>query len=154
MRANYMPPEQEADPDIQDPYRIARRHAAPDRIWCQHHNAMYRSDDGGESWVDLGTPSPSNFGFAVAAHPTDADTAWFVPAVDDGCRVPVEGRVVVNRTRDGGNTFVSLARGLPEPPAYDLVYRHSLDVGSEGRVLAMGSTTGSLWVSQDGGGNW
>ncbi len=154
MRANYMPPEQEEDPDIQDPHRIARCRDAPDRLWCQHHNALYRSDDGGESWVDLGTPAPSNFGFAVAAHPKDADTAWFVPAVDDGCRVPVDGRVVVNRTGDGGNTFASLDQGLPLPPAYDLVYRHALDVGPDGRVLAMGSTTGGLWVSQDGGEHW
>jgi hypothetical protein len=44
-------------------------------------------------------------------------------------------------------------RGLPAP-SYDLVYRHALDVDPEGRYLAMGSTTGGLWVSDDGGESW
>ena len=39
-------------------------------------------------------------------------------------------------------------------PAWDIVYRHALDVDGEGRCLAMGSTTGSLWLSQDGGDRW
>ena len=35
---------------------------------------------------------PSTFGFAVAVHPRDPDTAWFVPAESDELRVPVDGR--------------------------------------------------------------
>jgi len=151
MRADYMPPEQAYDLAIQDPHRIARCAADPDRLWCQHHNAMYRSDDGGRSWQEIMDVQPSNFGFAVAAHPTERDCAWFVPAVSDALRVPADGRVVVNRTRDGGATFEGLSKGLPAEPAWDLVLRHALDVGPEGRVLALGSTTGSLWCSRDGG---
>jgi sulfur-carrier protein len=36
----------------------------------------------------------------------------------------------------------------------DLVYRHALDVDDTGEVLAFGSTTGSLRVSDDGGDAW
>ncbi len=35
-----------------------------------------------------------------------------------------------------------------------LVLRHALDVDGDGRCLAFGSTTGSLWVSEDGGDAW
>ena len=63
-------------------------------------------------------------------------------------------RVVVNRTRDGGKTFETLRRGLPQEYAYDLVYRHGLDVDASGSRLAFGSTTGSLWVTEDGGDSW
>ena len=66
---------------------------------------------------------PSVFGFAVAVHPADADTAWFVPSLKDEKRYPSDGRVVVDRTRDGGKTFQTLTQGLPQVHAYDLVYR-------------------------------
>jgi len=51
---------------------------------------------------------------------------------------------VVTRTRDGGRTFETLSHGLPQQHAYDLVYRHALDVDETGDWLACGSTTGSL----------
>lgn len=94
------------------------------------------------------------FGFAVAVHPVDPGTAWFVPADKDERRYAVGGRVVVNRTRDGGNTFETLSDGLPQVHAYDLVYRHALDVDASGKRLAFGSTTGALWISEDGGDHW
>ncbi len=81
-------------------------------------------------------------------------TAWFVPAVKDECRVPVDNRLVVTRTADGGASFAVLDRGLPPPPAFDLVYRHGLDIDAAGAGLAMGSTTGGLWASADGGAGW
>lgn len=37
---------------------------------------------------------------------------------------------------------------------YDLIYRHGLAVGSDGHHPMMGSTTGSLWASDDGGDQW
>jgi photosystem II stability/assembly factor-like uncharacterized protein len=90
----------------------------------------------------------------VAVHPLDADTAWFVPGQADQCRVPVDGALVVNRTRDGGRSFETLHTGLPREDCYDLVYRHGLAVSPSGHRLMMGSTTGSLWASDDGGERW
>jgi hypothetical protein len=68
--------------------------------------------------------------------------------------VPVDGALVVNRTRDGGASFEPLREGLPQQDCYDLVYRHGLAVGADGRSLLMGSTTGGLWSSEDGGDRW
>jgi hypothetical protein len=90
----------------------------------------------------------------VAAHPTDANTAWFVPAVKDEKRIPVDGKLVVARTRDGGKSFDVLSNGLPQRHAYDLVWRHSLDVDETGDRLAFGSTSGGLWTSENGGDSW
>ncbi len=53
--------------------------------------------------------------------------------------------------RDGGATFDVLDNGLPRSPAYDLVYRHGLDVDATGERLLLGSTTGSSWWTGDGG---
>ncbi len=153
LRAEYMPPDRADDRAIQDPHLIAHCAAAPDVIWCQHHNGIFRSIDRGAHFTAVEAPAPSRFGFAVAAHPREKDTAWFVPAVKDECRVPVEGRLVVTRTRDGGRSLEVLSAGLPAD-SYDLIYRHALAVDGTGRRLVMGSTTGNLWASENGGENW
>ena len=154
MRAAYMPPEQAFEPNAQDPHRMAQCTSDPNTLWVQHHNGIFRTANRGKEWKELVNASPSGFGFAVAAHPKDPMTAWFVPGVKDECRLPVEGKFVVTRTRDGGETFESLTRGLPNENAYDIVYRHAMDVNGDGKRLAVGSTTGSLWVSENEGDAW
>jgi hypothetical protein len=154
MRANFVPPDLEFDTDTQDPHRIVRCAASPDVLWTQHHCGIFKSIDNGELWSEITEAGPSTFGFAVAVHPHDPDTAWFVPAINDEVRVPVDGRLVVTRTRDGGVTFDVLSDGLPQTDAYDLVYRHALDIDATGDQLMMGSTTGSLWWTGDGGDAW
>lgn len=154
MHADYMPPERREDPTIQDPHRVVRCPAAPEVMWAQHHNGVFRSTDEARNWQEVTGIQPSSFGFAVAVHPQDPDRAWFVPAVKDACRVPVDGRMVVTRTSNGGQSFSALADGLPQRDAYDLVYRHGLAVDEDGETLAMGSTTGALWVSETGGEIW
>jgi hypothetical protein len=154
MRAAYMPPEQQFDPNIQDPHRVVQCRDRPECFWAQHHNGIFRSTDDAKSWQEISDAKPSTFGFAVAVHPADPDTAWFVPATKDEHRIPVEGRVVVSRTRDGGKTFQVLSRGLPQEHAYDLTFRHGLDIDDRGQRLAFGSTTGSCWISEDQGETW
>jgi len=154
MYAEYMPPELREEPIAQDVHRLARCAAHPEIVWCQHHNGVFRSKDAGATWHELTAIRPSKFGFAVAAHPRDPETAWFVPAVKDERRVPVDGEVVVARTRDGGHSFEVLRNGLPQHHAYDLVWRHALAVDDSGERLAMGSTSGGLWISEDGGDSW
>lgn len=153
MWAEYVPPEQRDNPCIQDPHRMVRCRAKPDVLWAQHHNGVFRTSDNGETWREIAPVPPSNFGFAAAADPKDGEVAWLVPAIDDACRVPVDGRLVVSRTTDGGRSFRVISEGLPAA-SYDLVYRHGLDIDEDGARLAMGSTTGALWVSEDRGDSW
>ncbi len=153
MYAEYMPPDLREDKGMQDPHRVVASPTHPDVLWCQHHNAAFRSTDAGATFTEV-HPQPSKFGFAVAVHPKDPDTAWFIPAVKDECRIPVDGKMVVSRTRDGGASFQTLRDGLPQEHAYDLVFRHALDVDTTGDRLAMGSTTGALWGTLNGGDSW
>lgn len=154
MFAAYMPPEQRGDPSIQDPHRMVQCSQVPECLWVQHHNGVFRSIDGAHSWQEVANVRPSVFGFAVAVHPRDPQTAWFVPAVKDECRVPVDGRLVVARTRDGGQSFEVRGDGLPQRDSYDLIYRHGLAIDASGTQLAFGSTTGNLWISEDQGDHW
>lgn len=154
MVATYMPPDMAGTEQVQDPHRIVRCAGAPDVLWCQHHNGIWKSGDNGRLWQEVKDVPVSHFGFAVAAHPQDPDTAWFVPAEADQRRVPVGAALVVNRTNDGGASFTSLRAGLPQQHCYDLMYRHGLAVSSDGNTVLMGSTTGGLWISNDAGANW
>ena len=154
MKAPYVPPERAEDASIQDPHSIARCDGAPDVLWCQHHAGIWRSADNAVQWQPVDAVPVSSFGFAVAAHPRDGGSAWFAPAIAYQCRVPRDGALVVNRTRDGGASFETLREGLPQQGCYDLVYRHGLAVADDGRTLLMGSTTGGLWSSADGGDRW
>lgn len=154
MYAEYMPPAQKFEQNAQDVHRLVLCAAHPEVMWAQHHNGVFRSADDAASWQEITAIKPAKFGFAVAAHPKEPGTAWFVPAVKDECRVPVDAKLVVARTRDGGKSFKVLRKGLPQQHAYDLVYRHGLDVDASGDVLAFGSTTGGLWLSEDQGDSW
>jgi hypothetical protein len=153
MFAAFMPPDQGRDPDIQDPHCLVQSPSAPDRLWVQHHNGIFRSDNASQSWFEVTDVPPSSFGFAVAVHPQQRDTAWFVPGVKDEQRIPVDGKLVVTRTRDAGKSFDVLRAGLPQQHA-TVVYRHALSVDETGDRLAFGSTTGGLWISEDQGDHW
>ncbi len=154
MKADYLPADNADDGNAQDPHCLVQCAASPDVLWVQHHCGIYRSDNGGQQWTGIEAPAPSGFGFAVACDPQSPKRAWFVPAQADACRIPVGGRLVVNRTDDGGASFRTFSSGLPQSHAYHLVYRHGLDVSTDGRTLAMASTTGGLWLSGDAGEHW
>jgi hypothetical protein len=147
------PPEMVGNLVTQDVHRMVQCPSSPERLWVQHHCGVFRSDDGGLTYSAVPDVSPSVFGFGVAVHPRRPDQAWFAPAVKDECRVPVDGKLVVSRTRDGGRSFDVLRTGLPQQ-SYDLVYRHGLAVDESGERVAIGSTTGGLWVSRDEGDTW
>ncbi len=154
MRADFLPPDQAYNPVMQDAHCMVQCPANPDHFWVQHHNGVFRSVDHAQSWQEVTHVQPSVFGFAIAVHPGNSEVAWTVPAVKDEKRYPVDGNVVVARTKDGGKSFEVLTNGLPQGHAYDLTYRHSLAIDSTGDLLAFGSTTGSLWVSEDQGTTW
>ena len=153
LRAEYMPPDMAYDLQVQDVHRLSACASAPDIVWCQHHNGMFRSTDGCETFTEIKDVKPSVFGFAVGAHPYDPETAWFVPAIKDELRIPVDNKLVVTKTADGGRSFTAHADGLPGE-SYDLIYRHSLDVNADGTRIVIGSTTGNLWISDDAGHRW
>lgn len=154
LRNAYLPPEQAFDPDQQDPHLLAMCAGSPDCFYVQHHNGIFRSTDGAATFSEITEAGPSTFGFAVAVDPKNPDTAWFAPAVKDEERYPVDGNFVITRTRDGGKSFDVLKNGLPQEHSYDLVYRHGLVLDASGQILATGSTTGNLWISEDHGDSW
>ena len=93
-----------------------------------------------------------HFGFPVCADDRVGTTAWLVPGKADMQRMTIDGALFVARTEDGGRSWQQLREGLPQENAYDVVYRHALS--ASGKLLAFGSTTGNLYVSEDRGESW
>jgi hypothetical protein len=62
MYADYYPPERRHDPEVQDVHRLVQCAAAPDTMWVQHHNGVFRSTDAARSWQEVTTIRPSKFG--------------------------------------------------------------------------------------------
>ena len=136
-----------------DPHAIVRCEGQPDHVWQQNHFGVFHSDDGAATWRKVSNPDEGvHFGFPVAVDAKDGRTAWLVPGKGDMQRTAIDGGLFVARTQDGGRSWDRLRKGLPQEDAYDVILRHALH--NDGDRLAFGSTTGNLYVSEDGGEGW
>ena len=138
---------------VHDLHRAARR---PERMFLQFHGGVYRSDDAGASWADIGAGLPSDFGFPMALDPADPDSAYVIPLTADMDRVTPDGRVRVYETRDAGATWTARGDGLPSEHAYLTVLRQAFDRAGEGDGLELyfGATSGDVFGSGDAGATW
>jgi photosystem II stability/assembly factor-like uncharacterized protein len=136
-----------------DAHYIELCRAQPDHVWQQNHSGVFYSSDGATSWKRVSDKDRGvHFGFPVAADADDGRTAWLVPGRADDQRMAIDGGLFVARTRDGGASWEQLREGLPQAHAYDVVYRHALH--AHGDLVAFGSTTGNLYVSENRGDSW
>jgi hypothetical protein len=125
------------------------------RIYLQHHPGVYRSDDGGDSWIDIAKGLPSEFGFPLVVHPSRADTAYIIPLESDQFRVPPAGIAKVWRTIDAGASWESLGDGLPQHDAYFSVLRDAFTADRlDPAGLYFGTRGGQLFASADEGESW
>ncbi|HEX4441130.1 MAG TPA: exo-alpha-sialidase [Thermoanaerobaculia bacterium] len=153
VRAEFMP---DPYPEFgQCVHKIAHHPSVPGRLYLQNHWGLYRSDDGGDTWKDVANGVPSDFGFCMATHPTDPDTAYIVPLHADMFRCTPEGKLRVYRTRDGGRSWKPTTRGLPQKDAWETVVRDAMGVDSlDPAGVYFGTRTGRLYGSRDDGGSF
>jgi photosystem II stability/assembly factor-like uncharacterized protein len=143
-------------PDVgQCVHKVLLHPGRPGRAWQQNHCGVYRSDDLGRSWERLdGNGLPSGFGFPLGLDPRDPDAAYVVPEEGAENRVTSNGRLGVYRTGDGGVSWKLSSDGLPEP-AWGAVMREGLAFDTlDPFGLYLGTQSGSLFVSPDGGETW
>jgi photosystem II stability/assembly factor-like uncharacterized protein len=153
VRADFLP---DKYPEFgQCVHKVAQSKTRPQRMYLQNHWGLYRSDDRGATWTDIANGVPSDFGFGLAAHPQDPDTAWIVPLESDQFRCTPEGRLRVYRTRNAGAGWEPLSRGLPQEGAYETVLRDALAADTlDPAGIYFGTRSGKLFGSADEGDKW
>ncbi|MGI9603308.1 MAG: WD40/YVTN/BNR-like repeat-containing protein [Acidimicrobiales bacterium] len=124
----------------------------PDVLYRQDHRGLYRTDDGADTWLDANDGVPSRFGFPlVMDHSTG--NLFAVPQTSDEHRVPVDGRLRIYRSDDGARSWHDSSDGLAAAPGYAGVLRTSMTTDNAG-LVAFGTTSGELCISEDSGQSW
>lgn len=131
-------------------HKIARHPKKKDTYFLQNHHGVYRSRDGATTWEEIESGLPSNFGFGLTV--TDAGSAFIVPLQADGQRFTCEGKLRVYRTRDDGESWEPLTKGLPQKNAYEVILRDAMS--STGNNVFFGTKNGKLFGSMDDGDSW
>jgi photosystem II stability/assembly factor-like uncharacterized protein len=155
--ARYLPEEAREGATALCVHHIERAPSRPERLFLQFHGGVYRSDDAGESWVDIGQGLVSDFGFPLVVDPDDPDSAYVIPLRADRDRVTPEGQVRVYETRDAGASWTGHTGGLPQEHAYLTVLRLAFDRADQnggGVELYFGATSGEVFGSTDRGAEW
>jgi photosystem II stability/assembly factor-like uncharacterized protein len=156
--ARYMPEESREGTLDLCVHDVRRSPTRPERLFMQFHDGVYRSDDAGATWIDIGTDTglPSDFGFPIAVDPDDPDSAYVIPLTGSGDRVTPDGAVKVYETRDAGESWTARTDGLPQENAYLTILREAFDsAGSaNGLELYFGATSGHVFSSADAGATW
>jgi molybdopterin converting factor small subunit len=138
-------------------HNLHRSPVEPETMYLQFHGGVYRSDDAGATWVDIGSDGglPADFGFPMVVDPTDPDRAFVIPLVSDADRVTPDGRVRVYETTDRGETWQARGEGLPQQDAYLTVLRQAFcHDGGQPLGLYFGAESGDVFGSADGGATW
>jgi hypothetical protein len=125
----------------------------PDVLYRQDHTGMFRTRNGGESWERNEKGLPSWFGFPIAIDGRSGALFAF-PMQSDEYRMPVDGAFRVYRSRNRGDSWEPLGKGLPDS-YYGSVLRGALGLDPLDPVgVYIGSTSGDVFASPDGGDSW
>ena len=136
-------------------HRLARHPSRPDTLFMQKHWDVMRTDDGGDSWVEVSGNLPSDFGFAIDVHAREPETIYVVPIKSDSEHFPPDGRLRVYRSRTGGNEWEPLTKGLPQENCYLNVLRDAMAVDDlDDCGIYFGTSGGQVYASADGGDSW
>jgi photosystem II stability/assembly factor-like uncharacterized protein len=136
-------------------HKVARHVDRPDQFFAQNHHGVYRSDDGGGSWMSIADGLPSDFGFPMVTHPHRPGVVYNFPLAADSRRFPPEERCRVYRSEDAGASWTPLSDGLPTESFYPTVLRDAMcadDADPAG--VYFGTRTGEVFASADEGDSW
>ncbi|GAA3694874.1 sialidase family protein [Nonomuraea antimicrobica] len=152
IRAPFLPEGQQYPEFGQCVHKVSMHPSRPERLYLQHHFGVYRSDDFGGSWRDIGSALPSDFGFPIAVHPSRPDTVYVLPLTADIDRTPVGHRYQVYRSDDAGGSWQPSSAGLPEGPVHAAVLRDAMTASEAG--VFFGTRDGEVYGSRDDGEKW
>lgn len=125
------------------------------RLYRQSHTGTWRSDDRGDTWVEITAGLPSDFGYALGLDPRAPDTLFTIPEESSQFRSTVDGRLRVYRTDDAGASWRALTEGLPQAHCYVTVLRDGMATDELDPLgVYFGSSSGHVYASRDRGETW
>jgi len=136
-------------------HHIAMHPNRPGVLFMQKHWDVMRSDNAGDSWQEVSGNLPSDFGFVIDVHAHEPETIYVVPIKSDGEHFVPDGKLRVYRSRNGGNEWEALTKGLPQANCYVNVLRDAMAVDSLDKCgVYFGTTGGQVYASADTGDTW
>jgi photosystem II stability/assembly factor-like uncharacterized protein len=136
-------------------HHLAMHPERPDTLFMQKHWDVMRSDDGAQSWTDIGGNLPTDFGFVIDVHAHEPETLYVLPITSDSQHFVMDGKLRVYRSRTGGNEWEPLTKGLPQEHCYVNVLRDAMAVDRlDDCGIYFGTSGGDVYVSPDGGDTW
>ena len=139
-----------------DVHKIVPALSNPQRLLMSTGVGVYRSDDGGDSWVKLtGDDFPIAYPDHLIVSPRDEDTVFVAGAATspDVWRGTHAAKSVVMCSRDRGTHWRLAAGGLPVN-GRAAIEAMSIAIGGEQYVLFAGNTDGEVYASGDEGDTW
>ncbi|SIO87506.1 hypothetical protein BQ8420_16695 [Nocardiopsis sp. JB363] len=130
---------------------------APDgSFYAQNHHGVYRSSSPAtEGWSRIKSGLPTDFGFAVVAHPHRPESALNFPVVSQDVHLPPDNRLGVYRTDDSGATWRAIDAGLPRDPYFGIVLRDAACTdGADVPGFYFGTRNGDVYAATDDGERW
>jgi photosystem II stability/assembly factor-like uncharacterized protein len=113
---------------------------------------VYRTTDGGDSWVRAENGLPAAFGF-VMWRDEESRRLFTIPLEADVNRVPVDGALRVYRSDDDGESWMISGTGWSQAPQFSGVLRGAFDGDGRGS-FSFGTTGGKVWLTRDNGDRW
>lgn len=136
-------------------HRLLQHPSQPGMLYQQNRQGMYKSLDGGDTWMDITSNLPSRFGFPLALDPHQPGTLY-TNVVDPMHRYNIGEQFSIHRSDNDGESWQELTTGLPKGPNVRLkVLRHGICTDSlEPAGIYVGTTGGQLFASHDQGEHW
>jgi len=149
VRADFLP---EQLPEAGQCVHSVRLHPGlPERLYQQNHCGTYRTDDSGDTWIEITAGLPSDFGYVIGIDPHEPDRCWVIPEDSSHLRAVCEGRLRVYESVDAGSSWVPRTEGLPQEQAWLTVLREALATdGLQPCGVYFGTSTGHVFASRDG----
>ena len=134
-------------------HKVAMDPADPSTLYRQDHDGVYVSHDGMDSWKRVGKPLESDFGFNVTSPASQPGTAYFVPLKGEA-RTTFDGGMQVYRYTDKTKQWKALMTPKKFPGEFGMHREGMASDALDPAGIYVGTTTGQLFYSRDGGKGW
>ena len=131
----------------EDVHQVATSPVLPDRVYANTANAVYVSENRGDSWDHRAEGLPFSYGRAIAVHPDEPDC--LLATVSQGPGRGAEGRMF--RSDDAGKSWTHVTDGFPSSTNGNIDTFHVV-FSRDGKAWA--AVDKQLFQSDDAGRSW